>query len=63
MDQHLARYVFNYYSQFMTEKEKLANQHLFGTAKAMHGRTDLAAQEEAKNSPHAFGSSFRTILK
>jgi tRNA(Ile2) C34 agmatinyltransferase TiaS len=50
MDQHLARYVFNYYSQFMTEKEKLANQHLFGTAKAMHGRTDLAAQEEAKNS-------------
>jgi len=50
MDPHLARYVFDYYSRFMTEKEMLASRHLSGTAKATHGRTDLAAQEEARNS-------------
>jgi len=53
MDPHLARYVFIYYSRFMTKKEKLANRHLSATAKVTHGRTDLAAQEEARNSrPH-----------
>ena len=50
MDRHLAGYVFTYYSRFMTEKEKLANRHLMGTAKAAHGRSDLAAQQEARNS-------------
>jgi CBS-domain-containing membrane protein len=34
----------------MSAKEKLANRHLTATAKATHGRTDVAAQEEARNS-------------
>jgi CBS-domain-containing membrane protein len=50
MDPYLARYVFRYYSCFMTTKERLADQHFFATAKTTHGRTDLAAQEEARNS-------------
>lgn len=50
MDRHLAGYVLTYYSRFMTEKEKLANRHLMGTAKATHCRPDLAAQQEARNS-------------
>jgi len=53
MDRYLAGYVLTYYSRFMTEKEKLANRHLSATEKVTHGRTDLAAQEEATNSrPH-----------
>jgi hypothetical protein len=34
----------------MTEHERLAYKHLAGTAKATLGRSDPAAQEEAKNS-------------
>jgi hypothetical protein len=50
MDRHLASYVLRYYARFMTEKEMLANRHLMGTAKFTHGRSDLVAQQEAKNS-------------
>lgn len=34
----------------MTAKDKLANRHLTATAKVTHGRSDVAAQEEARNS-------------
>jgi CBS-domain-containing membrane protein len=50
MDPHLVRYVFRYYSHFMTTNERLANRHFLAAAKTTHGRTDLAAQEEARNS-------------
>jgi tRNA(Ile2) C34 agmatinyltransferase TiaS len=58
MDWHLASYIFGYYRQFMTDKEKLANRHLFGTIKATHGRTDLVVQEEARSS----GKPLRELL-
>lgn len=54
MDPHLARYISAYYSCFMTEKEILAYRHLGSTAKATHGRTDLAAQEEIWNSTRPY---------
>jgi hypothetical protein len=63
MDPHLVRYVFRYYSHFMTTNERLANRHFLATAKTTHGRTDLAAQAEARNSALTFGTCFRTILK
>jgi hypothetical protein len=37
-------------SRFMSAKEKLANRHLIATANGTHGRTNVAAQEEARNS-------------
>jgi len=49
MDRHLADYVIRYYGQFMTDKERLAQPHLIGTEKATRGRTDSAAQKEAKS--------------
>ncbi len=57
MDSHLARYIFLYYRQFMTQKEMLANRHFTGTIKVT-GRTDAAAQQEAKNGP----THLRTLL-
>ena len=57
MDSHLARYIFLYCRQFMTQKEMLANRHLTGTVKVT-GRTDAAAQQEAKNGP----THLRTLL-
>jgi hypothetical protein len=36
----------------MTRQERLAHRHLFGTAKATHGRTDAAAQSEVENTSH-----------
>src|SRR3979411_110027 len=50
MDTDTAKYVFFYYSHLMTEHEQLAYRHLTVTGKATHGRTDTAAQEEAKGS-------------
>lgn len=41
-------YVLRYYSHLMTEQEKLANRHLFGTMKATQGRSDVEAQNRAK---------------
>lgn len=54
MDPHLADYVYRYFGQFMTEKEHSAVLHLFGTAKATRGRSDLVSQEAAKSTqnPH-----------
>lgn len=48
MDRYLADYVFRYFDRFMTDKERLARRHLFGTSKITHGRTDSTAQEEAR---------------
>ena len=45
-----ANYVFRYFSHLMTEHERLAYRHLVGTIKATRGRSDVGAQEEAKNS-------------
>ena len=53
MDPHLASYVITYYGHFMEKQEKLAHRHLIGTMKATKGRSDVAAQEEAKKTkPH-----------
>ena len=51
MDQHLAYYICRYYGHFMTDRAKLAGKHLSATEKSTKGRSDLAAQEEAKHSP------------
>ncbi len=48
MDPHLRDYIFRHYEHLMTEKEWLAHRHLFGTEKAARGRSDEAAQEDAK---------------
>src|SRR5271157_2514880 len=52
MDPHLARYIYRYYQQFMTDQERIARRHLFGTEKATHGRSDSAAQQEARSGRH-----------
>ena len=52
MENEKAQYVLRYYGQFMTTQERLAQRHLFGTDKATHGRTDVAAQDEVRNSSH-----------
>jgi hypothetical protein len=49
MDKGKAWYVFRYYGHLMTAQERQAYGHLVGTAKAMHGRSDWAAQTEARN--------------
>jgi hypothetical protein len=40
MDRDQAAYIFRYYDHFMTPQEHLAHRHLFGTMKAMKGRSD-----------------------
>jgi hypothetical protein len=52
MDTGKARYVFRYYGHLMTAQEHLAYGHLVDTALAMHGRSDWAAQTEARNNPY-----------
>ena len=47
-----ASYVVRYYGRFMTEREKSAYRHLTGTLKSTHARSDLAAQQDAKNDSH-----------
>jgi hypothetical protein len=49
-DPCLTSSILLFYGQFMTEIEKLATCHFLGTAKAAQGRTDPAAQQEARNS-------------
>jgi|SRR5580704_2510808 hypothetical protein len=51
MHRDLATYLIAYHSRFMTEAEKLAYRHLAGTFKITHGRSDSAAQHEARNDP------------
>jgi len=50
MTEEHAIYAFVYYGRLMTEHEKLAKSHLIATAKTTLGRTDPAAQAEAKGS-------------
>jgi hypothetical protein len=50
MDTNSATYVFQYYSHLRTDHERLANRHLAGTMKETRGRSDVAAQAEAKRS-------------
>jgi hypothetical protein len=52
METEKARYVFRHYGYLMTMQERIAHKHLEATAKAMHGRTDVAAQTQLRNSPH-----------
>jgi hypothetical protein len=47
-DIHEAHHAVRYYGNFMTERERLANRHLSMTAKQTQGRSDLAAQADAK---------------
>jgi hypothetical protein len=49
MDPQLASYVIGYYRRFMYEREQLAYRHLIGTAKVTRGRSEGAAQAEARN--------------
>jgi hypothetical protein len=44
-----ARHAVTYYGHFMTDLERLANRHLSMTIKQTRGRSDLAAQAEAKH--------------
>jgi hypothetical protein len=44
------KYVFHSYGHLMTERERLAFGHIGGTMKATLGRSDVNAQQEAKNS-------------
>ena len=52
METESASYVLRYYGYLMTMQERIARKHLEATAKAMHGRTDVAAQTLLRNSPH-----------
>jgi len=49
MDAGKATFIVRYYGHLMTAQERLAYWHLVRTAKAMHGRSDWAAQTEARN--------------
>ena len=51
VDADLACYVFRYYAHLMNEQERAAKRHLIGTIKATKGRSDAAAQTEARSSP------------
>ena len=44
------RYVLTWHHYFMSPTEKSAQNHLFATMKATMGRSDVAAQEEARQS-------------
>jgi hypothetical protein len=58
LDRDKAEYVVRYYSHLMTKQESLAHRHLIGTVKLTHGRSDEAAQAEARNKP----KSLRELL-
>jgi hypothetical protein len=49
MEGERARYVLRYYRHLMTVEERLAQRHLLGAQKTTHGRSDRAAQSEARN--------------
>jgi hypothetical protein len=48
MDQHLVHYVTRHYSNFMNDAERRAYSHLGAALKATHGRSDVPAQEVAR---------------
>ena len=43
-------YVMRWHADFMTDVERRARQHLFATLKATMGRSDITAQQEARDS-------------
>lgn len=47
-----ARYIVNWYIPLLTDVEQKALNHLHATMKATHGRSDLAAQNEARDRIH-----------
>jgi len=49
MNPHLVSYVMSYYLQLMDATERRAYKHLTGTLKSTMGRSDLTAQQEARN--------------
>jgi|SRR5690242_146660 len=49
LTQEAARYIVNWYITLLTDVEQKALNHLHATIKATHGRSDLAAQNEARN--------------
>jgi hypothetical protein len=48
MDRELAQYIFHNFSHLLTDVERRANRHLAATYKATDGRSDLAAQADAR---------------
>jgi hypothetical protein len=48
MNRELAQYIFHNYSHLLTDVERQANRHLAATYKATDGRSDEAAQAEAR---------------
>lgn len=44
-----AQYVLRYYGLYMTLKEKAAHRHLAATMKATKGKSEMFAQQEAKD--------------
>jgi hypothetical protein len=49
MNPRLSCYVIRYYRHFMTETEQSAQFHLNSAMKALNGRSDKLAQEEARS--------------
>ena len=59
-----AYYVVHWHYELMTQLEMRALNHLTGVAKAMEGRTDVQAQEEARSRPFSHRvSSDPEVLK
>lgn len=52
MTQEMARYIVAYYVGLMRDVEHKAYSHLGATMKATQGRSDLAAQQEARTHSH-----------
>lgn len=48
MSREAASYILHYYGRLMTKEERGAYSHLVATMKATNGRSDAAAQEQAK---------------
>ena len=48
LNRDAACYIVRYYGRLMTKEERSAYDHLLATMKATEGRSDAAAQEQAK---------------
>lgn len=49
LNSRVAYYVVHFHAELMTDAERKAQRHLFGTMKATMGRSDEMAQREAQN--------------
>jgi hypothetical protein len=49
LNPELAHYIVRFHHDLLADTERRARWHLFATMKATEGRSDLAAQSEAKN--------------